>query len=84
MNGQTCGHTNTWTDKPSYRDARTHLKTRVKMNIWLGNEGNCHLAEAFLAFCQFFLYDPLHSEAINQVRTGLDVARLDGSCSGTS
>ena len=82
--GQTYGHTNTWMDKPSYRDARTHLKTRVKTNILLGNEGICHLAKDFSAFCQFFLYDPLHSEAKNRVRTGLDVARLDGSRSGTS
>ena len=69
VNGHTDGrmdrHTNTWTDKPSYRVARTHLKIRVKTNILLGNEGNCHLAEDFSAFCQFFLYDPLQSEAIN-------------------
>ena len=30
-NGWTDGRTDRWTDTPSYRDARTHLKRRVRM-----------------------------------------------------
>ena len=34
--GRTDGQTDGWTDTPSYRDARTHLKT---MNLYLKNIG---------------------------------------------
>ena len=90
---RTHGHTDIRTDRPSYRDARTHLKTKQDHsdNLWLNNNYNEYNHSCFhsggkieVAWCFMPLFvilssfPPLHS-GVNGI-DGTSVALPLGTC----